>query len=151
MRAHIQIKMDRVVDLSKHYISPGGYEVIAGGKHYSFDFNESTGYVLDSEPTIVNFDLRDEDRISFPDIDELRNKIHLIMEFPECYIYTGEENDPIINCLKVISFSIIDSGVGPKQPPKSTSFVSVKHHQGENDWITEYHFSQKLLNTIREI
>ncbi len=41
MRANITLKMDRAIDPHRHYISPGGYEVIVEGKNYQFDFMES--------------------------------------------------------------------------------------------------------------
>ena len=149
MRAYIQIKMDRPVDLDKHYLSPGGYEVVIEGKSYGFDFIEATGSISDEDPTVVSFELRDEDRSTFPEIDEMREKIHLIMEFPECYIYTGERDDPEINCVKIVSFSIMDSGSGIKQSPESNGFVEIEHFQSKYDWCTIFHFTDKLLETIK--
>lgn len=149
MRAYIQIKMDRPVDLDKHYLSPGGYEMVIEGKSYGFDFNESIGGVSDEDSTVVSFELRDEDRSTFPEIDEMREKIHLITEFPECYVYTGEKNDSEINCVKIVSFSIMDSGRGIKSPPESNEFVEIEHFQSKDDWCTVYHFTDKLLETIK--
>lgn len=148
MRANITLKMDRVIDPHRHYISPGGYEVIADGKSYQFDFMESCGSVSCDDKTIIAFCLSGEDKGAFPEIQELRERMNRINKLTECYIYTGEQDEPEINCLKILGFSIMDSGTGIKQAPESTPFIHVTHIQNKREWTTIYTFTERLLATL---
>lgn len=149
MRAYLTLQFDRPVIKNYHYISPGGYEVKAANQKYQFDFNESYGYIDDKDPTIVHFELRDEDYASFPEIEELRHHLHEIDEIIECYIYTGEINeDPEIHVVAIKEFVISDHNPDQMELPNSTEFVKCTSSD-ERTLTSEitYTFTDKLLST----
>jgi hypothetical protein len=146
MRAYITLQMDRPIDSDKHYISPGGYEVMAGGKNYQFDFNESYGSIDKERPDVISFELRDEDYDSFPDIKELREHLHEITELVECYVYTGENGEPEINPLKILSFCISDSGTGKRSNlPESTEYITCTPYVTDHNWTIDYEMTDRLI------
>jgi hypothetical protein len=145
MRAYISILFDRPIKTSD-YISPGGYEVEVKGKRYQFDFNESCGGVDENNPCIASFELRDEDRVSFSEIDQFRQHIHEIDKITECYVYTGENVNDTLKPIKLLSFSISDSGMEYRKNPESTEFVTCETYNGDIG-ITTFTFTRKLLDT----
>ena len=63
--------MDRLIDPEKHYISPGGYELIFDNdKSIQFDFNDYEGAVRKEGPTILDFIMRNLDEDSIEQIPE---------------------------------------------------------------------------------
>ena len=143
MRCYMTIEFDRPVIAGNHYISPGSYEVIADGKNYRFDFNESSGYIDQNNPKLVHFELRDEDDITFPEINILRKKLHKITEFVECYVYVGEtEEDPEINPVAVKTFCITVHRPGTRKP-NNTKFIRCEKNMDEIAYI----FTKELLKT----
>lgn len=101
----ISIKMDRPIDTNKHYIAPGGYELMfVNGESIAFDFSESHGDVDKADPSIIHFSLFDLDTDSFPESESLADNLLLFKatKLVECYIYTGEDNeDAPINPLEI--------------------------------------------------
>ena len=147
MRAYHSLQFDRPVDTKKHYLSPGGYEVEVNGDTYQFDFLETSGNVDNTDPTIVHFLLKELDTDTFPESEEFRAHIHEITKLCECYCYTGEYDDPPINCIRIVSFTIIDYGNGKREPKSSTPFVDVECFNTESYWEFTYRFTDKLLKT----
>lgn len=101
----ITVKMDRPIDTDKHYISPGGYELLFGnGESVAFDFYESYGNIDKNDESTIHFELCDLDTDSFPEAEKLAGLLigSRVKEITECYIYTGEEDGKEeINPLKI--------------------------------------------------
>lgn len=150
MRVYFKIKMDRSCDPNKHYISPGGYEVRLGnGTCYQFDFNESFGGRSEEDDSILEFELRDEDIASFPNISELKEHLSEIVAMTEFFIYTGEHNDSEINPVKLISFELWNTFGSLNVPPQDTEYITCHTANGEKtDYTIVYCFTQKLLDTV---
>lgn len=151
MYAEITIRMDREIEPGKHYIMPGGYEVTASGKQYQFDFNDCYGHVDVHDKTLVHFIVRDEDDATFPGINELRKHFHQITGFTECFVYTGEYDEPEINPVELVDFSITDRGIEPvhETTPTSTAFVVVENCSGPGRyWEYRYEFQRPLLQSV---
>lgn len=150
MRAYLSLKMDRPIDLDAHYISPGGYHVIAGEKEYGFDFNLSFGNIDDDDPTVIHFELRDADTDTFPEIGEMRKHLHEVNKFDECYVYTGEQGEPEIHPVKILEFIIEDSGEGKRECPPDSEFVTCNMVTDDDGYIITYTFTEKLLGTVED-
>lgn len=150
MRAYISIKMDRPIDKDRHYISPGGYEVkTADGTSIQFDFNESYGGINKEDPTVVDFELRDEDTDCFPMMKDLLRLLPSVTELVECYIYTGEDGEPEIRPEKIVGFAIEGWSPDVMEKPEDTEFVTCEV-MGKTDGeppIIMYSFTQKLIDT----
>ena len=104
MPMYLNIKMDRKIDTNKHYISPGGFEIkFDDGKTIAFDFNESESWVDETNKDVMCFRLKDLDNESFPDAKTLPEYLqkHKVTEVVECYVYTGEDNEPKINPIEI--------------------------------------------------
>ena len=89
------VEFDRPVDKTKHYISPGGYEL--NGK--PFDFCAYEGEIIGSN--IVHFVVSDFDYDYANENNTKLRKVDLTREFTEFYIYTGEHDDPEIIPTKI--------------------------------------------------
>lgn len=145
MIAEMTVRMDRSVDLDHHYISPGDFEVTANEKQYQFGFCLSNGYVHEEDPTIVSFTLEEPDYAAFPDMAELKNNLNKITKFDDFYIFTGEEEDPEINPVELLSFCIrSDNNVGDgisHNNVESSEYIRVIDNY-------EYEFLSPLLNDV---
>lgn len=99
MEMYISILMDRPIDKDLHYISPGGFAFDFGGKVIAFDFVCYAGSINQENPRLVDFVMMDLDISSFPDAKILNNKEALedIRGIDECFVYTGEYNEPEIH------------------------------------------------------
>jgi len=99
MEMYISILMDRPIDKDLHYISPGGFAFDFGGKVIEFDFVCYAGSINQENPRLVDFVMMDLDISSFPDAKILNNKESLedIRGIDECFVYTGEYNEPEIH------------------------------------------------------
>lgn len=98
---------DRVIDIDKHYLDIGGYEVEYNGKKFNFDFTTSTGNVVGRNRNIMEWQAYDLDE-SFSDVifpDVIRKG-----EFTEFFLYTGENEDAEIHALRVenVKFEFVD-------------------------------------------
>lgn len=146
MVAFIDLLMDRPIDKEKHIITPGGYEVVAGGKNYQFDFTRIYGNVDKDNDHIIHFQLEDEDIESFPDIKELKNHLNEITELVECFVYTGEANEPEIKPAKILSFVIIEKEANKlDQLPNSTEYIDCITTIRDNEWETHYKMTDKVI------
>ncbi len=150
MRAYARIKFDHPVT-EQHYISLGGYEVIAGGKNYQFDFTSSERCIDSEHPEIVEFYLRDEDNNAFPEVAELKNHLSEISKIEDFYVYTGEENDLEINCVEIQDFVIEVAGYGNMPPHNDTEYIYHKVYETCDDWTIQYHFTNALLKQINTL
>lgn len=150
MQAKISIKMDRPYESGKHYLDVGGFEVVAGGKNYSFDFKDSELYVRDGDPSIIDWYLRNEDKGEFPETEELRKHLHEITEIVEAFVYTGEKGEPEIHPKELLSFRITDSGAGKRTSfPKSTKNVKCIPYSDKDSWLIDYEMKPALIKKFR--
>lgn len=101
------IKFDRPIDKEKHYISPGGYIFKSSGKTYHFDFLTYEGTIDEKDPTVLHTDVYHLDEDYSNKLDDFDSAE--LEEIEEFFIYTGEENDPEIKPVSVISL-IIEQG-----------------------------------------
>lgn len=152
MRAYLSVKFDRPVDKDKHYISPGGYEVkTSGGETINFDFEHGFGAVRMDDPTIMDFEFRDADTFTFPAMEKLLQVLPEVTQMTECYIYTGEQDEPEINVAKILEFSIEGSDPEIMNKPTDTDYVVSEimgRVEGEPP-IVLYTFTQKLLENVQ--
>lgn len=152
MRAYLSVKFDRPVDEDKHFISPGGYEVkTSSGMTIGFDFGETIGNIRKDDPTIVDFELRYEDKESFSDMEKLLHSLPEVTQLTECYIFTGEHDDPELNVEKILAFAIEGSDPRITQKPADTEYVTceVMGQVSEEPPIILYTFTEKLLDTLQ--
>ena len=150
MKAYISFKMSKPIDKDLHYLSPGGYEVTTkDGKSYQFDFNECYGYIDKNDKSIVEFELRNEDYDTFPDIEEMLNHIHEIEKFDECYLYIEDnlKDDEKLKLLKILEFRLVDYSEDAKDLPKSSEYVIISRVKINGCYMTTYAFTEKLINT----
>lgn len=99
-RMWFELQMDREIDPTKHYISPGGYS--CNGKN--FDFNNYEGNIDKSHPDRIFCNLSHFDDSLGDDEDEkiVITEKDLKAGFDEFYIYTGENGEPEIYPEKLI-------------------------------------------------
>lgn len=88
-----KIRFDRKIDLNRHYISPGGYEMTAGGKTYQFDYMDYSGRVLPDRRDVLECEMHNLDTVSFPEAAGFDpGQLEKINEF---FVFTGEEEEEI--------------------------------------------------------
>lgn len=149
--ALLDIKMDRPIDIDKHYISPGGYEVsLSNGQSILFDFRTYEGNVDEHDSSILHCTLTNLDTDSFRNACDIFKFATHINKITECYVYTGDDDDEdaIINIEKLLSFEIIDTDYYENKYGNifSTDFIDVKKQLN----IDELHliFTQNLIDTF---
>lgn len=155
MRAYMRVKMDRPFDRNRHYFSPGGYEVkLKGGEAFRFDFNETEWGPVTGDPFVIEARVKDEDYETFPEIAELKGRLHEITEFVEFYVYTGEDGDECMEPVELLEFAVEDSGNEYRPVPESTDFIEVHDNLGEEkskeygSYDVTYEFKQALLDQV---
>lgn len=100
----LSLKTDRPIDVNKHYISPGGYELLfSNGETVAFDFIESYGNVDKNDKSIIHYALFDLDTDSFPEAKKLTDYLlgSRVEKIIECYIYNGEDDEEEINPVEI--------------------------------------------------
>ena len=123
----LTVRMDRPIT-DAHIISPGCYRLRFNEKQsISFDFTESEKIINPDDPSVITLQLTKLDLtyntgVSFwkddysdyyhirelPSCclsDYLTDNIHKITAVDECYIYTGENDDPEINVKEILEMS----------------------------------------------
>ncbi len=151
MEALLYLKMDRPINKDLHYISPGSYEFeLKNGERYTLDFCESYGSVSQIDSSEIKFELREADYTAFPEISQLQEKLCEIVRILDFYIYTGEDPESEIKPVKILSFSITDSGRCQKKRPRSTPFIAVTFTSNKDPehpfWRCTYTFKEPLLS-----
>lgn len=126
MKAHMIIEFDRPVIEDYHYIMLGGYEVVAAGKSYQFDFLDTYGCIDHMHPKCVVFQEGTADLESFPEMVELKKHLHEITAVNEFFVYTGENTDPEINPVMVRNFLIETLDEEGIIPETETDFIITK-------------------------
>lgn len=150
MRAYLSIQFDKPVKKDCYAISLGSYAVqIECGTKYLFDFYELTGGTDEEDPTIVHFQLKDEDCDTFPNIIEFKKHIHEITNFDECYIDIETIGEgPEIIPIRILEFAIEDWVKGCPIKPQSSRFVTVTEEKAEGGSVFTYIFNKTLLATF---
>lgn len=101
MRMYAEILFDREIK-KEHYISPGGYEVIAKDeKTIQFDFCQFEGNVSENNARVLECLFTNLDTSSFPESVALNPKD--IMRISEFFVFTGEDDEPEIHPVKLLS------------------------------------------------
>lgn len=152
MEMYLQLQMDRPIDKDRHYISPGGFEVVAGGKHYQFDFQDSSGVIDAKRNDVIGFTLTNPDYDSFPDMKELESHINEITELVECFVYTGEHNDAEINPIKILDITITVHGVGKRiyfPEAVNTKYLVHAIYASDKDWMIDFIFRKILRDQYK--
>lgn len=149
MRAYLRIQFDRPIT-EEHIITPGGYEVVAGGRSYQFDFCSTNWGVDPKAPDTATFYLREEDTESFPEIQELKQHLSEIIRIEECYVHTGEAEDPGILPVKLLDFVIETASSGKLPVCKDTEEIHHERFSIRKGWIMQYRFTKKLLDQVNE-
>lgn len=109
---NMDLEFDRPIT-SKHYISPGGYEVSSKEKCYGFDFFEYVGIKSKNNSKVIHYEAEKLDTQSFPESIYLDDKFWKSgdYEFSEFYIYTGEDDEPELYLKEVKSLTMVfDNG-----------------------------------------
>ena len=112
MTMYATLQMDREIDPNLHYISIGGFEIhFKNGVNIAFDFNSSVANIR-KDPSFILFECDDLDFDSFPEADLLEwmlvhSEVEKIEEF---YVYTGEEDEAVINPKRIDSMSFAFDG-----------------------------------------
>lgn len=117
------LKMDREIDYHKHYISPGGYELLfANGAKVAFDFNMYIGTIDEDDKTILRCEQRELDTDSFEGADQLlslllESTVTRILEF---YVYIGEDNETEIHPVTIenLTFETSDGTISISVHPE---------------------------------
>lgn len=98
------VLFDRNVIRGHHYVSPGGYTFVSGGKSYRFDFLNTEGWIDEDDPRLIHFHVFDFDETyGDPDAD-LSCGVDKIEDF---YIHTGDYDDPELNPILVRNLVIV--------------------------------------------
>lgn len=105
---NMDLEFDKPIT-SKHYISPGGYEVSSKGNYYGFDFFESVGIKSKNNPRLIHYEIENLDKQAFPESIYLYDKFWKSgnYEFSEFYVYTGEYDEPELYLKEVKSVTMI--------------------------------------------
>lgn len=98
-----KIRFDRKIDLNRHYISPGGYEMTAGGKTYQFDYMDYSGRVLSDRRDVLECEMHNLDTVSFPDAAGFDPK--QLERIDEFFVYTGETDEEEIHPVELLELS----------------------------------------------
>lgn len=92
---NFELLFDRDIDKNKHYISPGGYEIVNNGKHYRFDFCSFLGSVDKKDKRKLVCTVRDLDE-DYGQSTEVTKALLQHSSCEEFYVYTGEGSDETI-------------------------------------------------------
>lgn len=91
------------------FISPGGYEIVCGGKTVQFDFENT---VTSINGKTIHVEAWDLDLVTFPKSKQLTLADLESGEFTEIFIYMGEEElDIIPERVKAATFEFTDNSL----------------------------------------
>ena len=110
MKMEATVRFDREIDPSKHYISPGGYEMtFSNGKTVQFDFMDYECAICVDNPTNILFETSTLDTGCFPDAKFLETFTGSVTDILEFYVYTGEDNEPEIYPVELLSLRLFNN------------------------------------------
>lgn len=146
MRMYATIKFDREIT-EEHYIVPGSFTVMAGGKEYSFDFHDTDCAIDPKHPDTLYYRGKDEDLEAFPETSELQERLSEIDNVVDFYIFTGEDDEPKIYPVKLLD-CVIEAG-GKGKAPKFKNQRRLQFDCQDGDcWNIRFEFPQKLLHQV---
>lgn len=109
MEMHARIRFDREIDVSKHYIDLGGFEMtFSNGLTVGFDFAGQESDIDLHDPTILDCEMYDLDTDCFEDSEFLKDFEGSVTAISDFYVYTGEDDDPEINPVELLQLTIIN-------------------------------------------
>lgn len=147
IRMSLELQMDRPINKEMHYISPGGFEVIANGVSYQFDFNTSVGVIDDKRNDVIKFNLIDPDYESFPDMIDFESHVNEITNLVECFVYTGEHGEAEINPIRILDITLTTYGSGKRTnfpEAKDNEYLEHAIYASDNDWTIDFTFKRRL-------
>ena len=101
-RMNIGFRFNRPLT-ERDYLSPGGYEIESRGKNYSFDFEDSEGWIDDTDKCIAHFEVFHPDKAAFPCIDQItESDLRNISSIIECFIYVGEDDETDLRATELL-------------------------------------------------
>jgi hypothetical protein len=127
----------------------GGFGVVAGGKPYYFDFCTSYGTIRELDPSIIDFELRDEDFSIWDGAEEVVNHLHEITKLEETYAYatSGGSEFTDLKPVSILYLKFTDCGEGKREEfPVSNSNVKCTCYETDHDWQIDYELSDDILN-----
>lgn len=95
-----KIRFDREIDLNRHCISPGGYEMTAGGKTYQFDYLDCNGRVFPECRDVLECEMSNLDTFSFPEAAAFDPK--QLEKIDEFFVFTGEDDEEEIHPVELL-------------------------------------------------
>lgn len=108
-RMFADIMFDREIDPKKHYISPGGYEIMSiDGDLLQFDFEDYIGNVDQVNKHVLHVEHSNLDLSAFPDAVSLEQFLHKFKCFTDFFVYTGETCEPEIKPVKAFNIVFVD-------------------------------------------
>ena len=100
------LKMDRKVDNTSHYISPGEYEIMNEyGEIITFDFQDCVWNIDKRNNRIIHVEVENLDIEAFPDSKYITAKMIKNSLFTEFFVFTGDD-EPEIHPVKVSNLLI---------------------------------------------
>lgn len=104
MRMYAVVEFDREIT-ERHYLSPGGYEMISNGELFHFDFMDYAGSVDKSDRRCVVMEMK-----GFFNLSESKKSFNprKITEIKEFFVYTGDSENMEIHPVKIRSLEFED-------------------------------------------
>ncbi|WP_304411252.1 hypothetical protein [Bacteroides acidifaciens] len=97
-----EVKFNREIDLSKDYISLGGFEMVMGEHCIHFDFENYSADIDRVDPCKLNAEFASPDDKCFEDLHTVTEEmLKNITDIPEFFIYLERKDDD--NYLKPVS------------------------------------------------
>lgn len=107
-RLYADVKMNRAVDKTKDYISPGGYEMVMNGKSVQFDFEESATNVDEDDPTIIHIMHKNPDYDEYEELNDITAEdLRNVTAIPEFFVYTGEPGESDLCPVRLIACAFV--------------------------------------------
>ena len=101
-RMNIGFRFNRPLT-ERDYLSPGGYVFDSKGKNYSFDFEDSEGWIDNTDKCIAHFEVFHPDKAAFPCIDQItESDLRNISSIIECFIYVGEDDETDLRATELL-------------------------------------------------
>lgn len=105
-KLYAKVRFDRNIDKDRHFISPGGYDMDMGGKVAQFDFCDYYGAISKEDAAVLEIQHELLDAWIFPESASItKEDVRALREVNEFFVYTGEEEDPEIHPVKLLSLS----------------------------------------------
>lgn len=111
LKMNIDIRFNRKLT-KEDYVIPGEYEMVFFGRSVKFDFQDYCGTIDNDDPTVLHCQLKHPDFGAFEDFCTIMDaELQNISEIIECYVYIGEECNPLLREVEILSITfLLDNG-----------------------------------------